>query len=736
MKVLLVFPPQFEPTQPYSSIPCLTANLRSHGIETIQRDLNIESFHHILRPEFLGSCLKKLESKIRKFESHTALPLIDQDNYLKSLKAVASSSYICDNISEAISNIQRLDTFRNYKIYKDSICIIKEALQIISAAYYPSFVGLYKTRIGWNQDSSEDAMSAAVDNILNPYYDWFENDIIKQIEEMNPGLTGISIATHDQFVPALSLAYLIKRNLPDTYVVFGGPYITRIISYLSNPKHFFSFVDGVIVGEGESPLLELVHHLESGEDVLDVHNLISYRDGVLIRGNLFREVFKDLPLPDFSGLTIDSYLSPVFVLPFSTSRGCHYAKCTFCCHFYPVNVYKEINPEIAYQSIRELVKIYKTNYFSFSDNSIPAKWMKQFAESIVLGKDNITWYTFARLEEGFDENAIQTIVSGGCKMLMFGFESANEHVLYLMNKGTEVNLAKEVLEKCAESKIAIRLGMLVGFPGETFLESESTLNFLKENLTMLDQPFFVPPISRFKLLRDSIVDQNPEKFGVKILPHPDDEDLEREQHYLSEGGMTMAEAEMQYRRFVDYFTKSFNAYKQMPDNKSHSYLYKCFNDAEIILRDLDSQQEESASNFIDLVKHLPEAIKIFPHVLLIDACFDLDILSGNIEWLNNECVFGRLRAHKSYYNVWKDITYSDVERLINRSDRKYIFNVLTQQAFEIGEEAYLILCNYNKFKTCEDFQAHFLMQYDSLLQEGTLRDFFSSLVEGKLIYME
>jgi len=50
------------------------------------------------------------------------------------------------------------------------------------------------------------------------------------------------------------------------------------------------------------------------------------------------------------------------------------------------------------------------------------------------------------------------------------------------------------------------------------------------------------------------------------------------------------------------------------------------------LRDLDSQQEESASNFIDLVKHLPEAIKIFPHVLLIDACFDLDILSGNIEW--------------------------------------------------------------------------------------------------------
>ncbi|HEX3043595.1 MAG TPA: hypothetical protein VHY08_02485 [Bacillota bacterium] len=37
MKIILVFPPQFEPTMPNLALPCLTAALRVAGHEVIQK---------------------------------------------------------------------------------------------------------------------------------------------------------------------------------------------------------------------------------------------------------------------------------------------------------------------------------------------------------------------------------------------------------------------------------------------------------------------------------------------------------------------------------------------------------------------------------------------------------------------------------------------------------------------------------------------------------------------------
>ena len=42
MKVLLVFPPDWFPSEPYLSLPTLTAFLRSAGHEVVQKDVNLE----------------------------------------------------------------------------------------------------------------------------------------------------------------------------------------------------------------------------------------------------------------------------------------------------------------------------------------------------------------------------------------------------------------------------------------------------------------------------------------------------------------------------------------------------------------------------------------------------------------------------------------------------------------------------------------------------------------------
>ena len=50
MKTLLLFPPQGDPFQPYSSLPALAGYLRQNGREVELRDLNIECHHYYTTP--------------------------------------------------------------------------------------------------------------------------------------------------------------------------------------------------------------------------------------------------------------------------------------------------------------------------------------------------------------------------------------------------------------------------------------------------------------------------------------------------------------------------------------------------------------------------------------------------------------------------------------------------------------------------------------------------------------
>src|SRR5689334_20010587 len=60
MKVMLLFPPNWNPAMPHLALPTLTAFLRAHGVEVIQRDLNIEVFDEVLTRRHLERALAQL----------------------------------------------------------------------------------------------------------------------------------------------------------------------------------------------------------------------------------------------------------------------------------------------------------------------------------------------------------------------------------------------------------------------------------------------------------------------------------------------------------------------------------------------------------------------------------------------------------------------------------------------------------------------------------------------------
>src|SRR5947208_13309562 len=64
MKVMLIFPPDWYPSEPYLSLPTLTAVLRSAGHQVVQKDVNLEMYDWYFSEDFLRRVLKKVPQQL------------------------------------------------------------------------------------------------------------------------------------------------------------------------------------------------------------------------------------------------------------------------------------------------------------------------------------------------------------------------------------------------------------------------------------------------------------------------------------------------------------------------------------------------------------------------------------------------------------------------------------------------------------------------------------------------
>src|SRR5215467_2084424 len=64
MKVLLIFPPDWFPSEPYLSLPSLTAVLRKAGHTVIQKDVNLEMWDWYFSEDFLKKVLRKVPQQL------------------------------------------------------------------------------------------------------------------------------------------------------------------------------------------------------------------------------------------------------------------------------------------------------------------------------------------------------------------------------------------------------------------------------------------------------------------------------------------------------------------------------------------------------------------------------------------------------------------------------------------------------------------------------------------------
>ena len=64
MKVLLIYPPDWFPSEPYLSLPSLTAVLRQAGHTVIQKDINLEMYDWYFSEDFLKKVLRRVPRQL------------------------------------------------------------------------------------------------------------------------------------------------------------------------------------------------------------------------------------------------------------------------------------------------------------------------------------------------------------------------------------------------------------------------------------------------------------------------------------------------------------------------------------------------------------------------------------------------------------------------------------------------------------------------------------------------
>jgi hopanoid biosynthesis associated radical SAM protein HpnJ len=182
-------------------------------------------------------------------------------------------------------------------------------------------------------------------------------------------------------------------------------------------------------------------------------------------------------------LTIENYYGGYLKHPyisFYTGRGCK-SRCTFCLwpqtvggHKYRVRSVEDVVAEMkwakeAFPQVEE---------FFFDDDTLTDNLPRVEHLSKELGKLGVTWSCNAKAN--VPRKTLEIMKEGGLRLLLVGYESGNQEILFNIKKGMRVEFARRFTKDCHELGIVIHGTFILGLPGETRETIQQTLDFAKE----------------------------------------------------------------------------------------------------------------------------------------------------------------------------------------------------------------------------------------------------------------
>jgi radical SAM superfamily enzyme YgiQ (UPF0313 family) len=553
---------------PHLALPTLTAYLRLHGIEVIQRDLNAEVFNEILTRDYMKDAIARLRHdygpNVTRKPPKPVHPTREQ-----ILWALNHGPALAEEVQQA-KRVLRSDDFFDGTKSLAAFEVIIRCLEIASLPYFPASLHLQSYISAFPVDSSEGLLKAVGNEYHNIFLDIYRRGVLEDIRREQPDVVGISIPSMPQMLAGMTLAYLIKQEAKlDCHITVGGPHISMLRDELPKVPAIFRLIDSAVVFDGEVPLLQLVEAVARSGDLSDIPNLI-YRDGDHIRSNERKpqEKIQDLPLPDFAGLPLGRYLAPKLVLPLLTARGCYFGKCAFCNVGYgEPEAFSQLKAEQLAEQMLALHEKYGTQHIFFADEAITPRNLRNLSPILEDKGKPVHWGGCVRLEKVISQELLHKMKRGGCVMVLFGLESASERIVEFMVKGTELEHMSRILRESHEAGIWNHTFFFFGFPSETLENAQETVNFLYEHKQFINSA----ALGTFLMERYSPAHRFPAAFKVKRIIEKPDRDLAIYFDYEVDEGLDEGTAELVMERFLDALPDKL--FPQFYANDVYRFLY-------------------------------------------------------------------------------------------------------------------------------------------------------------------
>src|SRR5437667_2595721 len=278
LKAMLLFPPEWVPTAPYLALPSLTAVLRQHGHEVVQKDVNIEIYDYFFSDTFLIWVMARMATLRRALEAKELTDgLTEREAAQKACLEDAAGVDVLDLAERAqeAKHITRKEDVYDADRLESALNTFREVMQYISAAYYPASLVFYpmESNLGYRPGVSKEVLACLEDEQVNVYRDVCRQLVLPAVAREAPDVVGVSIGTQMQLLAGMTFCRMIKETFPNVHVTVGGNIITRLQEELPKHEPFFTSVfDSAILYEGEQSPLGLLTLLAGEREMVKVPN--------------------------------------------------------------------------------------------------------------------------------------------------------------------------------------------------------------------------------------------------------------------------------------------------------------------------------------------------------------------------------------------------------------------------------------------------------------------------------
>jgi len=526
MKISLIYPPLASCLQVHLAIPLLSGYLRSKGINVSVWDANIDFWNYMLLPEKVKSGRDYMENIFLQLNGKRKLSSIEQEEYNYFTGTLKVAEDFSDDFFDNLFNGEKNRTPLQFKNISHKLSV---ALSFAAAPSYPEKVSFTHTAYKYfgigSSYSTLDIISRLEKN--NVFYNFYIDYVNGFIKKENPQVVGISVTFEGNVISAFCCANIIKKIAPHIHITLGGAWISATMHKLKNPR-LFDIVDSMIIDDGEVPLECLVKELSN------IKPDLSKVPGIIYRKNSRIKLIPptkpldmgSLPPPDYSSIPFDKYpiRKELIGLSFRTSRGCHWRKCIFCPHELKIMSHcQQADAEYVFECLKHINEQTGMFMFGFVEEASDPAVIEKLANLIIKKKRLFFWGTNFKLHKNISFERCILFKESGCIALNFGIETYNDRLLKYIGKGLNTKTINYALSNIAWAGINSQAYMMVGIPTETEQEAresyKSILELEKKNLLNTHT------YSALELLPGSDLCNNPEKYGIRIKPGNNKDDL-------------------------------------------------------------------------------------------------------------------------------------------------------------------------------------------------------------------